>query len=152
MLTVGHLPVTDLAELRDTWTRHGNKYTSPDGNCVVRIGDDCSLGDGCSLGDRCSLGYGCSLGDGYSLPVPPLWFSGPRYSIGYSRPGIVVSGCITKPIQWWEENIERCAEEHDYTPDEVQEYVWRVKILAEWMQMWGVYEEAPAEDKEEVTP
>ena len=93
-----------------------------------------------SIGDGASIGYGASIGDGYNLPIPPLWFSGPQYSIGYHSPNTVVSGCIKKPIQWWEENIKRCAEENKYTPDEVKEYMFRIKCLSEWMKMWGVYD------------
>jgi len=151
MFTVGGIAVESLKVLLETWSKKGEEYTSPDkkvsitiyGN--VKISDNCSLGNGCllgngcSLGNVCSLGYDCSLGDNYKKPISPLWFSGPRYSIGYYSPGMVKSGCITKSIKWWEKNIRRCAEENDYTPVEIDEYEWRIKILAEWMKRHKVY-------------
>jgi hypothetical protein len=92
------------------------------------------------MGCSCETGNKCELGDNVKLDVPPLWFIGPRYSIGYYSPGMVNSGCITKPISWWEENIKRCAEEHDYKPIEIEEYVWFIKVLADWMKLHNVYE------------
>jgi hypothetical protein len=64
---------------------------------------------------------------------------------------MVNSGCITKPITWWEEHIVRCAEEHKYSDDEIKEYAWRVKSLADWMRLWNVYE-APEQQPEGLTP
>jgi len=182
VITVGDLQLKDLNELRDTWTHTNKKYTSPDGKCSIRLGDDCwldddvslgvnvSLGDGCLLGDDVSLGYDCWLGDyvslgygcwldddvslrdgcslyddcslgyGYNLPVSPLWFCGPRHPIGYYLPGMVKSGYVTHPIRWWEKNIERYTKKCKYTQTDTKEYIWRVKALADWMKLWGVYE------------
>ena len=134
MITVGGIELKDIDELRATWARDGDMYTSPDGSIRIWIvGDYCTLGNCCTLGDYCKLGYGCTP------PYQPLWFCGPQYSIGYHSPGMVSSGCITKPIHWWEENIRRCAEEYNYTPADIDEYEWRVKVLADWMKRHGVY-------------
>jgi NDP-sugar pyrophosphorylase family protein len=105
-----------------------------------KIGVGCILGDGCKIGDGCMLGDGCELGDDYKLPVQPLWFCGIKYSIGYYSPGFIKSGCILKPVKWWQENIKRCAEEYHYTPEQIKEYEFRVKCLVEWMKIWDVYE------------
>lgn len=93
MITVGGIKLKDLAELRATWTRGGDKYTSPDGNVTIWVAEGAVVGSCCELGSDCKP------------PFQPLWFCGPRYPIGYYGPGTVNSGCITKPSQWWEEKI-----------------------------------------------
>ena len=102
------------------------------GNCC-ELDNDCKLGNYCELGNCCKLGNGCES-------IYPLWFFGIKHPIGFHKKGYVSSGCITKPIQWWIENITRCAEEHNYTPEQVKEYEWRVKTLASWMKMHDLYE------------
>jgi len=140
MITIGGISVGSLQEILDTWTKDGHKYTSQNGEVFITIYDDVKISEHCSLGYGCFLGYDCSLGNDCEENIPPLWFSGPRYSIGFYSPGLVNSGCITKPIKWWEENIKRHAEEHNYTPEQVKEYVWRVKVLADWMKLHNVYD------------
>ena len=50
---------------------------------------------------------------------------------------MIRSGCIEKSIQWWQENITRCAEEHGYTPDQVKEYELYVDMLVRWFDVYG---------------
>jgi len=110
-----------------------------------KLGNGCELGYGCELGNGCKLGNGCELGNfcelGYECEQPyPLWFTGIRFSIGYYSIGMIASGCIIKPVKWWEENIIRCAEENGYTPEQIKEYQWRIKTLVSWMKEHDVYE------------
>ena len=67
--------------------------------------------------------------------ISPIYIQGSRYWIGYSGCGDVSSGCITKPLSWWLENVERCAEEHGYTPEEQVEYRSHVEHIATWMEL-----------------
>jgi len=109
------------------------------GNCTFTTGDNCTF----KTGDNCTFktGGGCTFKTGgVTFTCPPLIFNGSRYSIGFLAPGVVKSGCIEMSIQWWEEHIRRCAEEHEYTPEQIDEYEWYVKTLASWMKFRGVYE------------
>ena len=106
----------------------------------VKIGSHAVIRSYAVIRSGVVIGSGVKIGPGYNLPTQPIHFSSPRYTIGYYSPGMINSGCITKPVEWWLENIERCAEEHDYTPDEIKEYTIRVKLIAEWMKAWGVYD------------
>ena len=180
MITINGEQIENIDVVYKTWTKNGNRYTSPKSS-VIWLGDDCKLGNGCDLGDCCDLGNGCDLGDGcelgdccklgdgcdlgdccrlgdncelgnrcklgdncelgnYCESLYPLWFCGMRYSIGFNKAGYIASGCIIKPVEWWEENITRCAEEHDYTKEQIKEYQWRVGALVSWMKLHNLYE------------
>uniref|UniRef100_A0A6M3L6R1 Uncharacterized protein n=1 Tax=viral metagenome TaxID=1070528 RepID=A0A6M3L6R1_9ZZZZ len=67
----------------------------------------------------------------------PLFIQGSRYSICCSGGGMITSGCITKPLAWWIENVERCAEDHGYTPEQQTEYRRHVEYIAEWMRVYA---------------
>jgi len=71
-------------------------------------------------------------------PRSPLWIQGTRYSIGYISPGVVASGCISKPLTWWLEHVERCAEEYGYTAKQQREYRLHIEHIAAWMRLYGV--------------
>ncbi len=84
-----------------------------------------------------------------TIKQTPILICGQRYCIGCSGPGMVSSGCITKPLAWWLEHVERCAEENGYTPEQQREYRLHVEHVAAWMRLYGMdKEEAPAEAKE----
>ena len=61
----------------------------------------------------------------------PLYVAGTMYSFNENGDGgkLLTSGCITAPREWWAENIRRCAEEHGYTPEQVNEYEMIVKFM-----------------------
>jgi len=120
----------------------GNRSSIGDNSSIGNrssIGDHSSIGNRSSIGNHSSIGDISSIGNDYELPVPPLWFSGPQYPIGYHSPGMIASGCIIKPVSWWLENIRRCAEEYHYSPEEIDEYEWRVKVLVDWMKRHELY-------------
>jgi hypothetical protein len=80
--------------------------------------------------------YGGTIKDGV-ITRSPILIHGSRYWIGYSGEDLVSSGCITKPLAWWLENVERCAEEHGYTIEEQKEYRMHVEYIAAWMRLHG---------------
>ena len=80
----------------------------------------------------------------------PLWIVGTRYSIGYSHPGHIASGCICKPLDWWLENVERCAEHERYTVEQQREYRMHVEHIAAWMRLYGVNKPETAPQEEQV--
>ena len=43
-----------------------------------------------------------------------------------------------KPLAWWLENVERCAEEYKYTADQQREYRLYVEHIAAWMRLYSV--------------
>ena len=108
------------------------------------VGDNAIVGDGAVIGRGCTIPHGfviaagAVLGDGYDLPTQPLWFCGPRHSIGYHSPGMIASDGCVKSVDWWLENIRQWAQRHCYTPDEIREYVFRVRALESWMIEGGV--------------
>ena len=123
-------------------------HVSPEGKHVklgyyCTLGDDCTLGYRCKLGNDCKLGYRCTLGDrctlGYRcvLTHTPIYIIGTKYFVAYVSGDLVQSGCITKPISWWLENVERCAQEHSYTPTQQKEYRMHVEHVAAWMRLYG---------------
>ena len=167
MITINNEQIKDISVVYKTWSKGCRKYTSEKGT-VIWLGGNCKLGDNCELGNGCKLGYDCELGDGcklgYSCKLDgwcklgdgcklgdwcelgdgcesnyPLWFCGIKYSIGFYKAGYIASGCIIKPARWWEDNIKRCAEENNYTPEQVKEYQWRVKTLVDWMKVHDLY-------------
>ena len=161
MITINNEQIENIEVVYKTWKKSNNKYTSVNGTVIwlgnycklgnnCELGNGCKLGYGCKLGNGCKLGYGCKLGNGCELgnfcklgdeceQPYPLWFTGIRFSIGYYSIGMIASGCIIKPVKWWEENIIRCAEENGYTPEQIKEYEWRVKTLVSWMKEHDVY-------------
>jgi hypothetical protein len=75
---------------------------------------------------------------GGTISRTPILIFGSRYWIGFSRPGHIASGCIERPITWWLENVERCAEENGYTAEEQREYRLHVEHIAAWMDLYGL--------------
>lgn len=96
----------------------------------VELGNYVKLGNYVTLGDSVVLGNYVKLGDGVVLKHTPTYIVGEQYSMCFVSPGIIQSGCITKPIKWWKENIRRCAEEHHYTPEQIEVYENYVNMLA----------------------
>ena len=64
-------------------------------------------------------------------------FTGSRYFIEASGFDVIRSGCIEKPVDWWVQNIRRCAEENGYTLKQVNEYELYVKLLKQWFDVYG---------------
>ena len=81
--------------------------------------------------------YGGTIKGG-TITFSPLLIYGSRYFVGYAGDGLVASGCIVKPLAWWLENVERCAEEHGYTPTEQREYRMHIEHVAAWMRLHGL--------------
>ena len=77
---------------------------------------------------------------GGTIDRTPLLIFGSQYWIGFSRPGHIASGCIEQPVEWWLENVERCAEEHGYSEAEQQEYRLHVEHIVAWMKLHGLLE------------
>ena len=102
-------------------------------DCTFKTGSDCTFNaeSGCTFntGDDCTFN---------GLTFPPLRFNGSRYFIEYLKPGWIKSGCIEKPLVWWQENITRCAEENGYTTTQVTEYELYIKLLSIWMKENGL--------------
>ena len=85
-----------------------------------------------------NTGSGCTfVVNNYSFPVPPLRFNGSRYFMEASGPDLIRSGCIEKPAKWWADNVRRCAEEHNYTPEQIDEYELYVRLLIQWFDNYG---------------
>jgi len=82
--------------------------------------------------------YGDAQVCGGEIDRTPILILGSQYQIGFSRPGYIVSGCIENPIEWWLENVERCAEEHGYTKAEQKEYRLHVEHIVAWMKLYGL--------------
>jgi len=78
---------------------------------------------------------------GGTITFSPLLIFGSRYFVGYAGDGLVASGCIVKPLAWWLENVERCAEVHGYTPTEQREYRMHIEHVAAWMRLHGLDKE-----------
>ena len=120
--------------------------------CTFNTGSGCTFttGSGCTFttGSGCTFntGFGCTFNTGsgctfvvnnYSFPVPPLRFNGSRYFMEASGPDLIRSGCIEKPAKWWADNVRRCAEEHNYTPEQIDEYELYVRLLIQWFDNYG---------------
>jgi len=120
--------------------------------CTFHTGYGCTFntGSGCTFNTDydctfntdydCTFhtGFGCTFKiNDYKFPIAPLRFNGSRYYIEVSGPSLIRSGCIEKPVKWWQENIKRCAEENSYTPGQVKEYEFYVEILAKWLDRFG---------------
>ena len=84
---------------------------------------------------------------GGTITFSPLLIFGSRYFVGYAGDGLVASGCIAKPLAWWLENVERCAEEHGYTPTEQREYRMHIEHVAAWMRLHGLDKAAQAAER-----
>ena len=77
--------------------------------------------------------------------VSPLYIQGTRYWMCWSGGDLVSSGCITKPLAWWLEHVERCAEKNGYTTDQQAEYRLHVEHIAAWMRLYKLDQtETPA--------
>jgi hypothetical protein len=81
---------------------------------------------------------GCTFTvNGYKFPIPPIRFNGSRYYIETSGTNLVRSGCIEKTLNWWVDNVRRCAEENNYTPDQIDEYELYVHLIKLWFDKYG---------------
>ena len=104
--------------------------------CTFKTGSDCTF----KTGSDCTFntGWDCTfIVNGYKFPVCPMRFDGSKYFMEVSGPGLIRSGCIEKPVEWWQENVRRCAEEHKYTPGQIEEYELYVEMLAKWLEKYG---------------
>jgi hypothetical protein len=85
--------------------------------------------------------YGEARVCGGMIDRTPVLIMGSKYWIGFSRPGHIASGCIERPLAWWLENVERCAQEHGYSEKEQKEYRLHVEHIAAWMKLYGLDKE-----------
>jgi hypothetical protein len=104
-----------------SWTKNEyGWYVSPSGNWV-------KLGNGVTLGDGVKLGY-----------ISPPYLMLNRYPIYWSAPGVIGSGCIQKPYEWWSGDDWRClrmaAKANNYSERDIEwyimgfEYVWNLSV------------------------
>ena len=122
-----------LPESSEGWHQHAN------GGGWVR--DAVKVPDAVVVGERALIYGGTIWGgtiEGGTITFSPLLIYGSRYFVGYAGDGLVASGCIVKPLAWWLENVERCAEEHGYTPTEQREYRMHIEHIAAWMRLHGL--------------
>lgn len=72
----------------------------------------------------------------------PILIYGSRYWIGWAGEidgeSVIASGCITRPVTWWLEHVERCAAEHGYSEAEQKEYRMHVEHIAAWLRRHGL--------------
>ena len=106
------------------------------GRCVT-LGNYVTLGDHVEIGSDVMIGNNVTLGDYVKLDIAPPAFSGSRYPMHYYADGVIRSGCIVKPLKWWERNIGRCAEGYGYTMLQKREYKLHVKLIGHWMRLYG---------------
>ena len=97
----------------------------------AKIGGCARIGGWAVIGDRAVIGGCARIGDSVTIPV---YCSAP-YSIHWYSIGEIKSGCIVKSIDWWRENVERCAEENGYNEFQQQEYKLYVAQIAAWESM-----------------
>lgn len=66
-----------------------------------------------------------------NFEASPTYIQGSRYEIYQSTDDglTITSGCISQPLAWWDEHVERCAEEHGYTPAQQMEYRAYVELF-----------------------
>lgn len=102
-----------------------NKMAFVDYNCVLK--------NGASLDADIVIGPNVGVGVDINVPI----FRSASYSMHWFAPNTIKSGCIIKPFKWWEENVERCAEEHGYDTFQQKEYAMYVKQIIEWQNQMG---------------
>jgi len=110
-------------------------------NCTFNTGHDCTFNtwSGCTFNTKPGCTFNTKSGCTFNgITSPPLRFNGSHYPIEYLKPGWIKSGCIEKPLVWWQENIVRCAEENGYTTTQVTEYELYIKLLSIWMKENGL--------------
>jgi len=113
----------------------------------VTLGDDATLGTNVTIGNRVTIGddvtigSGVTIGDDETLQVTPIYILGTRYFIACVGRDLIQSGCITKPLAWWLENVESCARQHNYTPRQQREYRGHIDAIAAWMKLHGMITE-----------
>ena len=91
-----------------------------------------------TVGARATVGEGAKVGEGATVGITPIYIIGTGYFVCCAGPGLIQSGCIIKPMAWWLEFVERCAEEHGYTPDQQKEYRLHIEHVAAWMRLYGL--------------
>ena len=97
----------------------------------AKIGNYVVIGDGVEIGNRVKIGSGVQIGSGVEITQTPTYIQGSRFFMSQvTDDGLTIqSGCITKPLSWWRENIRRCAERHKYTPEQVEEYAAYIDLF-----------------------
>lgn len=74
--------------------------------------------------------------------VSPIFINGSRFSVYWNGvEGYIRSGCMRETIAWWDDNLVRCATEHNYTPEQVEEYKIYFEAVKKWMVLKGVEKE-----------
>ena len=126
-----------LPESSDGYHQHANGggwvADSASVDTTAYIGDEASVCDEARVFGKARV---CDV-----VTQTPLYIQGTCYWIGYAGGNLIASGCMTKPVNWWLENVERCAEEHGYDDDQQREYRLHVEHIATWMRLYGYVEE-----------
>ena len=65
----------------------------------------------------------------------PVFVKGTQYWVCESDNEHIASGCIRKPVAWWLENVEQCAEENNYTKQQQAEYRQIFEFVAAQMKL-----------------
>ena len=103
----------------------------------AKIGNYVVIGDGAKIGNAVEIGNGAVIGDGVEINRTPTYIQGSRFFMSQvTDDGLTIqSGCITKPLSWWRENIRRCAEEYEYTPEQVEEYAAYIDLFTKQAEL-----------------
>ena len=103
----------------------------------AKIGNYVVIGDGAKIGNDVEIGNGAVIGDGVEINRTPTYIQGSRFFMSQTTADgqTIQSGCITKPLEWWRENIRRCAEEYDYTPEQVEEYAAYIDLFTKQAEL-----------------
>jgi len=99
------------------------------------IGNRAIIGDGASIGDEASIGYRVSIGDGASIgeneKPKTIFISGSKHVVNYWGQDLIAIGCHQRTISNWLETFKQVGEEHDYTPEQIEEYGNYIKFISE---------------------
>ena len=68
----------------------------------------------------------------------PIFMTGSRHTANEAGGGYIVIGCERHSVAWWLENVRACAEENNYTPDQIDEYQDIVEFMAKRIKAVGV--------------
>ena len=103
----------------------------------AKIGNYVVIGDGVEIGNRVKIGSGVQIGSGVEITQTPTYIQGSRFFMSQvTDDGLTIqSGCITKPLSWWRENIRRCAERHNYTPEQIEEYAAYIDLFSKQAEL-----------------
>jgi len=93
------------------------------------VGPSAQVWKGCNLAGNTQILGGVLLNEPVNLfegvwSQRPVFVHGSQFPMYQARPDgrIITSGCMTRPLEWWDEHVERIAEAYQYTFLQCQEY------------------------------